>query len=318
MTEQFSHIYELCMFVLSTENVKNTLIKQCLKTFSAFLSWIPYGFIFETELIGKLLGDYFPVPSFRNDTLACLREIAGLKIEQDTENYQTYVEAQYNLYREFIKLVHETTQGINFSTQHSQISDAQANHYEIFCRQLGLLITEFLKNHLEQIEQIIYEKGEDPIVKELMLTISRGLEYLIQLSNIPDDEIFRFMMEYWKDFTHHALIKIKGNEFYSVDMQQNMMKTQDSNLIKIELYSIHYPAILDDLTFTMINKMAKPKEVLVVEDENGNAVEEIVQDSENISLYECMRETLVYITHVDNSRVDKIISKRLEELYNGH
>lgn len=35
-----------------------------------------------------------------------------------------------------------------------------------------------------------------------------------------------------------------------------------------------YPKILEDLRETMIDKMAKPKEVLVVIDEHGEAVEE--------------------------------------------
>lgn len=35
-----------------------------------------------------------------------------------------------------------------------------------------------------------------------------------------------------------------------------------------------YPNILEDLRETMVDKMAKPKEVLVVVDENGEAVEE--------------------------------------------
>lgn len=35
-----------------------------------------------------------------------------------------------------------------------------------------------------------------------------------------------------------------------------------------------YPKILEDLRETMIDKMAKPKEVLVVIDDNGEAVEE--------------------------------------------
>lgn len=36
----------------------------------------------------------------------------------------------------------------------------------------------------------------------------------------------------------------------------------------------------------MIDKMAKPKEVLVVIDDNGEAVEEHFQDTETIHLYE--------------------------------
>lgn len=45
--------------------------------------------------------------------------------------------------------------------------------------------------------------------------------------------------------------------------------------------------------------MAKPREVLVVIDENGEAVEEVYDDTETISIYESMRETLIYLTNID-------------------
>jgi len=89
MNNQFQSIFTLCEFVLKTymENanqVKKALIKSCLKTFSSFLSWVPYGYIFETDIIEILLTNFFGNPSFRNETLPCLVEIASLKIE-DTE-----------------------------------------------------------------------------------------------------------------------------------------------------------------------------------------------------------------------------------------
>jgi len=58
--------------------------------------------------------------------------------------------------------------------------------------------------------------------------------------------------------------------------------------------------------------MAKPKEVLVVVDENGEAVEEQFNDTETIVLYESMRETLVYLTNIDQPSMNSTIQARLE------
>ena len=49
----------------------------------------------------------------------------------------------------------------------------------------------------------------------------------------------------------------------------------------------------------MVDNMAKPKEVLVVVDEHGEAVQEHFDDVETIHIYELMRETLVYLTNLD-------------------
>ena len=46
----------------------------------------------------------------------------------------------------------------------------------------------------------------------------------------------------------------------------------------------------------MIECMAKPKEVLISIDEEGEVEEEHFEDVETIYLYERMRETLIFLT----------------------
>jgi exportin-1 len=75
-----------------------------------------------------------------------------------------------------------------------------------------------------------------------------------------------------------------------------------------------YPKILEQLRETMIDKMAKPKEVLLVIDENGEAVEEHFQDTETIHLYEQMRETLVFLTNIDSKAMDRCTQRRLDKI----
>jgi len=53
--------------------------------------------------------------------------------------------------------------------------------------------------------------------------------------------------------------------------------------------------------------MAKPKEVLIVIDENGEAVEEEIDDTETISLYETMREILIFLTNINHQKLDGAI-----------
>jgi exportin-1 len=73
------------------------------------------------------------------------------------------------------------------------------------------------------------------------------------------------------------------------------------------MHSQIYPIILEQVRELMINHMAKPKEVLVVIDDNGEAVEEHYDDTETISLYETMRETLIFLTNLDTTSMDRVI-----------
>ena len=53
-----------------------------------------------------------------------------------------------------------------------------------------------------------------------------------------------------------------------------------------------YGPVLSRVRFLLVSKMAKPEEVLVVENENGEAVREFMKDTDAIELYKLMRATL--------------------------
>jgi len=77
LNNEFSSIYQLSQFILENSQ-RTSLLRVTLQTLQRFLTWIPLGFIFQTQLIETLLQKFFPVPVFRNDTLECLTEIASL------------------------------------------------------------------------------------------------------------------------------------------------------------------------------------------------------------------------------------------------
>lgn len=53
-----------------------------------------------------------------------------------------------------------------------------------------------------------------------------------------------------------------------------------------------YVETLSELRSLMICRMAKPEEVIVVVNENNEAVRELVKDTDSMVLYKTMRETL--------------------------
>lgn len=73
LNQEFRLIHELCLFVLNASQ-KPDLIRATLSTLFAFLSWVPLGFIFESNLVDMLL-KLFPRPQFRNLALQCLTEV---------------------------------------------------------------------------------------------------------------------------------------------------------------------------------------------------------------------------------------------------
>jgi len=74
LNSEFKLIHELCLFVLNASQ-KPDLIRATLGTLYAFLSWVPLGYVFESNLVEILL-KLFPQPAFRNLALQCLTEVS--------------------------------------------------------------------------------------------------------------------------------------------------------------------------------------------------------------------------------------------------
>ena len=77
LNSEFAKIFQLCELVLSS-TTRASLLNQTLATLQRFLTWIPLGYIFETQLLSTLVHKFFTAPQFRNATLDCLAEIASL------------------------------------------------------------------------------------------------------------------------------------------------------------------------------------------------------------------------------------------------
>uniref|UniRef100_A0AAQ4RZ69 Exportin-1 n=1 Tax=Gasterosteus aculeatus aculeatus TaxID=481459 RepID=A0AAQ4RZ69_GASAC len=170
MCNEFSQIFQLCQFVM--ENSQNApLVHATLETLLRFLNWIPLGYIFETKLISTLVYKFLNVPMFRNVTLKCLTEIAGVSVSQYEEQFVT---------------------------------------------------------------------------------------------------------------------------LFTLTMCQ-----------------------LKQVRLLMVSRMAKPEEVLVVENDQGEVVREFMKDTDSINLYKNMRETLVYLTHLDYADTERIMTEKLHNQVNG-
>ena len=158
---------------------------------------------------------------------------------------------------------------------------------------------------------------------------------MVQLSNIPEDELFKICLDFWHFFCYNIMVKTKGGEYFngnpalaqesgtpfpnynanslygsSAGFGMNLNSLLNNSFMHNQVY----PPILEQVRLMAIDYMAKPKEVLVVTDENGEAVEEVFDDTETISIYETMRETLIYLTNIDCPSMDRVIQRRLDLL----
>jgi exportin-1 len=174
---EFSQIYQLCDFVLE-HSQRPSLLKVTLGTLQRFLTWIPLGFIFQTNLIDVLVNKFFPVQLFRNEALDCLTEIGSL----------SDLDPQYDpLFRQMFQGFLIRLNAI-FTTD-TDLQPAFHNGSEndrLFIQKLALFLSGFLKAHLKVLE-----------VPESHEVLIKGLMYLVRVSEVKDTEVFRICLEAW-------------------------------------------------------------------------------------------------------------------------
>ncbi|XP_078432688.1 protein EXPORTIN 1A-like isoform X2 [Wolffia australiana] len=288
LNSEFQLIHELCLYVLSASR-RAELIRATLSTLHAFLSWIPLGYIFESPLFETLL-NIFPVASYRNLTLQCLTEIAALQ-------FGDFYNAQYvNMFTIFMTHLQAVL------PHPSAIPDVYSNgssEEQAFIQNLALYFTSFFKSHIRVLET----------TPENRAALLLGLEYLIGISYVDDTEVFKVCLDYW-----NLLVLELFEAHNTID---NPAASAGMMGIKILQRRQLYGGPMSQLRMLMICRMAKPEEVLIVEDENGNIVRETMKDNDVLVQYKIMRETLIYLSHLDHEDTEQQMLKKLNKQLSG-
>ncbi|RZC31410.1 Protein EXPORTIN 1A isoform A [Glycine soja] len=297
LNSEFQLIHELCLYVLSASQ-RTELIRATLSTLYAFLSWIPLGYIFESPLLKTLL-KFFPIPAYRNLTLQCLTEVAALQFG----NYYDAHIKMYNIFMGQLQTILPPTTNIPEAYSHGS-SEEQA-----FIQNLALFFTSFYKVHVRILES----------TQENISALLLGLEYLINISYVDDTEVFKVCLDYWNVLVSELFEPHRSLENPAA---ANMIGLQVPGMIdgigsQLLQHRQLYAGPMSKLRMLMICRMAKPEEVLIVEDENGNIVRETMKDNDVLVQYKIMRETLIYLSHLDHDDTEKQMLRKLSKQLSG-
>ncbi|ORY04236.1 hypothetical protein K493DRAFT_345751 [Basidiobolus meristosporus CBS 931.73] len=290
MCGEFSEIFQLCSEVLEKAQ-KPSLIKATLETLLRFLNWIPLGYIFETNIIDNLRGRFLEVPAFRNITLKCLTEIGGLVV---VDKY----EAKFPLLFEMVmsSVVNMIPPNTDIATVFEEASDEEQE----LIQNLAIFLTSFFSTHLKIVESRTRT--------DILLTAHK---YLVNISRVDDREIFKICLEYWNKlvaelYEESQHLSNMGAPLLNLGGASNGTQRKDT-----------YAEVLSQLRVVMIERMVRPEEVLIVENDEGEIVREYIKETDTITLYKSMRECLVYLTHLDVNDTESIMTTKLAKQMDG-
>ena len=151
---------------------------------------------------------------------------------------------------------------MNFLIQFQELLPFTYNtgeNYKIFSQENR----RFILNTLEFINNVFKNRLETIFVENFFCVIfSVTNQFMVKFSCIPDMEIYKICLNWW-------------------------LHTIDKDLILKENFLVRkiFKKVLFDLRIIIISRMAKPEEVLMTEDKNGQIIEEKVYDTEASEIY---------------------------------
>ncbi|KAH6919010.1 Crm1-F1 [Coprinopsis sp. MPI-PUGE-AT-0042] len=299
MCGEFSEIFQLCSEVLQ-EAQKVSLIKATLETLLRFLNWIPLGYIFETTIIDLLLNRFLETPEFRNVTLKCLAEIAALNVGPEYDPKFVIL---------FAMVMTSVNRMIPPSTNIAQAYANAGDSGQELVLNLALFLCNFLSNHLRAVET---EPNRDVLLNAHL--------YMVKISQVDEREIFKICLEYWIKLVAELYDEIQalpiGDSGLLMGLSLGSSNTQNM-LNGMALRKNIYSEVLSNLRLVVVERMVKPEEVLIVENDEGEIVREFMKESDTIVLYKSMRELLVYLTHLDVADTETILTEKLAKQVDG-
>ncbi|KJH51548.1 Importin-beta protein [Dictyocaulus viviparus] len=299
---QFQEVFTLCITILE-KCPANSIVEATLKTLHRFLSWIPVGYVFETNITQLLSENFLSLEVYRVVTLQCLTEISMIQIETEDNSYKDKLCAMFcATIKEIGSLLGERA---NLATAYQNGTDEDQK----FISCLAQFLVAFLKDHSALVE------SPNPVCPQVTEYHMYAIELLLSISQVEDVEIFKVCLDYWCALTSE-LYRLNPFAPPSPPIAISFScggACAGKEHPRRKLYKEH----LSNLRTIMISRMAKPEEVLVVENDQGEVVREIVKDTDSITLYKNMRECLVYLTHLDCKDTEQKMTEKLASQVNG-
>ena len=322
LNEEFASVYHLCQLVIQNSG-KESLVQATLQTLQRFLTWIPLGYIFETSLLPDLL-KFLSIPAFRVTVLDCLTEVASLPSADIPETYRPVLMQVLVSFMETLVVIIPPHTDLVVAYETGREEDC------LFVQRLGLFLSTYMKSFLPFFE--IFNTSSNSIGRNLAYdtAVDTALQYLLRISRVrsEDDEVFKTTLEFWQHFakelyvseSEKGLLRGKGinisiymGEVGNTVFAGNGTGHSDFNNHNLESeVQRRFAGLLQELRVVMIDHMAKPEEVIVVENDYGEIVRETNKDLEVIAQYKTMREAIVLLTNLNYEDTECIMLQKLD------
>ncbi|KAH0477674.1 MAG: hypothetical protein KVP17_001730 [Porospora cf. gigantea B] len=304
--EEFGPVLELCLFVLTQykadqAGVSASLLQATMSCLANFLRWMPETAVFHTGLIDLLVyaKDQQVV---RIQVLKCFTEIVSIK---PTEATTGVVMPLWDQILSMADRLPESTFQYN-----KEVNSQASQFWEQYYRQMAILFTSFLRLYRGLMERRPDAEG----ARRLQLTH----EFLLRMSRVPNDETFKICLNYWHDLAEDVVLEVVRNADLKGISSSEVFRGDRGVVTSFSSRASEFSRTFERLREILVSRMAKPKEVCICYDEDSGTVDkEHLPDTDEISLYEVMRESIVYLTNLNPEHMSDVLNQLLRHIIDG-
>jgi exportin-1 len=326
--KEFESVYKICDFVLKgylkdPSTVKTSLLRSCLETLCAFLSWMPLVYVFYTDLIEGILVPLMVDKRVYLLSLKCMEEIVCIKFNDEDQETQAKVRNKLMIFiSDFIKqLIKIQPLTHSFKTQRelksrTNTSMADLNQFDMFCNSLSQILSNFLKTNMIWLEE---NTSPDMIQSSGIIdNLTTSLNYLVNLTEVHEAQLFKINCDFWhwySKYLNQYKKDIYGDNNSMANQQVLVMNASPSVLIRRKVHN--EAKIMHQAVIHLLLRVPRPEEVLVTVDANGIPVQETQRYAQSTQLYEVIKEIFRNYARVQWVFFSEILRFKIGKQFDG-
>ena len=331
LKDQFSTVLNLAQNVL-LRSQKESLLRTCMTTLSRYIPWIPsQSFINENDgfQIVQTLVTCVGSRQYRTHALECLGELFAVlgregnnkkgnrRNNNDESGIPGVTETRLKtfvgeIFQEIMSKIFEGVPNDSMSCEElivtlNNVGDHDAESY---VHQLSLFLTTALSKHLRRFEELVL--NSNPPNNNAMQALRGAHSLLTTISDTEEDERFKTCLDYWLILVT-SLHRAKVSSRMSTATANGNANGSQYSHPRLHLYE----DMIHRLRYVLIRHMAKPEEVLITTDDEGEVIRETNKDTSIVALHKQIQEVLTYLSYIDVSGMENLMIEKLERQADG-
>lgn len=315
---EFQSVLGLCVSVcrsgISTPgSVSQDTLSSCVKTLHSFLSWMPPGLVLANDLIDGILAPLLNEKKLFIDVLSCFEKVYRVELPKPNELDQSTLEGikmklvlQINRLIEVLESFYKLSESLEIKRIGLLKKEYKhLNSFNQITQGFATIFTNFFQTHYTWLPQWILSQSS---FLEIVHRIKVALSYMAAFTEVKEPILFKNCVEFWL--------------FYLKNIQPTLVKPASAPVLNmggpsLEDISIEFKKAVSEMIMALVTRVPKPQEINIVIDEQGLPKKEELVDSENVMIYDSVREILRIYAVENFESIQAILSYKMNMQVNS-